>query len=541
MRVAAVGARAALCSIARPSVLLAARQHGWAAFRQPAVAPAAISPLTAAAAVAPRPLGSCVRWAGGLSWLPAPPAPPQPPAATPAASNVRPSQPLAVARLAPLGRPPGGTAASLPAGAPRRGLHGTPSAGQDFRPHRPSGGFGGGGGGGGGRPFVSWPLALALGGVVVMVFGGALLVLLVPIVLFGGGALVLLLLLRGGGASRGAGALQSLLGRLGGAAPAGGAGAAPSPLLGRWALSLLARATSALAARAEAQARVGRYVHHNLQARVRASPTIRELCGRGVVLGPPVAMHTLTASVGVGVPPAGASATSTRVRCEAPIVHDRLGARAMLVVDAVVTPAPPPAPSGGSGGGDIADAAQSAWGRFKAYAEGVVASVTGGERRAGGGGEGEDPREAAYREVRARRMRERVERRARRARAGAGGDPGHHRGSSGHNPLGMDVGEVHEFIREMMEDVADEAAHRGDGRPPMTVVVERAELRLPGGRAVSMDDELGGLFVEDVFTAATGAGGGGGEEPPEGARRGARAGGGDRGRVVEAEWRESHR
>lgn len=426
----------------------------------------------------------------------------------------------------------GPSPAVFPAVAGRsRLLHSSGSSNQDFRPPH----FRPGSHGDVRPPGFSWPLILGLGAIVLMLFGGALLVLIVPLLFLVALGSFVAFAARNG---RGASIVQSLVSKAGGPAAAG-SGGRQMPLLGQWGFSLLARVTSALAAQAEQQARMGRYLHHNLQARVRASSAIRDACGRGVLLGPPTVMSTATASVGVGGLglPVG-SAQTTRIHCEAPIVHDRLGARAMLVVDTTVTPTPPAGAGarsdGSSGSGDVVDVVRSAWGRFTSYANGIIASVSGGSDS----GDSEDPREAAYRDQRRKRAEERMGRRERRARAGTG--------PTGGGPTGLDVQDIHDFIRDMVEDVEDEARFKGDGRPPMAIVVERAELRLPNGRVLDLSDEMAGLFVEDVFT--TGGSGARGDGTDEfgghsasrgGAVRRHEGGAPARGRVIDADWRDA--
>jgi hypothetical protein len=174
-------------------------------------------------------------------------------------------------------------------------------------------------------------------------------------------------------------------------------------------------------------------------------------------------------------------------------VHERLGARGVLVVDAVV--APPGAGAAGSGAGDedIVGMAHRVWGAL---------------RGAPAGGDSE-----AYRAHRARRHEERAARHARRARQQA------ERGERG-APHAGDMDELRDWLEGVGEDAADEARFRGGGRPPAQFDVTRVELRLPGGRVVDITAEIGGLHVEDLFDAASGGGGvGGGGEGGGGRRR----------------------
>jgi hypothetical protein len=409
------------------------------------------------------------------------------------------------------------------AGAPARLLHGSPPGHQDWNDfgrrrglHRGGGGGGFGGGGPVKPPLFTFPLLILLGAVGLMTVGGVLFVFVVPVViLLALGSFVLFALRRSGGGGRrggGVGGLGSLASRMGGAGSGVGdaaGGGPPLPMLGRWLVSLLGRAAGSIASEVEAQARLGRHLHHNLQARVRRSGTIRTECGRGVLLGPPAVFSSSSSSVGVaggglGVPGGGMSRKVTTVHLEAPLQHDRLGVRGVLVVDATVTPRDGSTGGGGGaaaaasadgGGGDIVDAVKRWAARFQEYANGVVVSASDGS--SGGSSSEEDAREAAWQAQRAARLEERYARRERRRKQReAEGRP-----DTAPPGGGLDMGTLAEYLSELAEDVADEARIRGSGQPPLAFTVEAAVLRLPGGRVVDLSHELGGLYVEDLVEA----------------------------------------
>ena len=385
------------------------------------------------------------------------------------------------------------------------------------------------------------PLLLLIGALAIMVLGGVVFVLIVPLFFLIAIGSFLMFAARNGRASRWINSLTSINPA---AAGGGGLNAANKavrelPLLGQWGLSLLGRLAATLAANAEREARLGRYLHHNLQARVRSSGTIRDACGRGVMLGPPSLMTSSSVSVGmggIGVPAGGAQRSSVHV--EAPLLEPRLGLRGMLVVDATVTPRNPDDVSGlpsGPAGPDIISVLShklgTGWAKFRSYADAVIASVT--ERS--DNSQSADPREAEYQQNRKRRMEERFQRRERRRRQQeeAGGGP-QMPGST------LDMGDLADFLREMAEDVADEARIKGDGRPPMSFHVDKALLQLPGGRFVDLTDEIGGLYVEEVFTSSGASSGdtyGGGPSRPS-AAAGRKE---DRGRVIDADFFERRR
>ena len=214
--------------------------------------------------------------------------------------------------------------------------------------------------------------------------------------------------------------------------------------------------------------------------------------------------------------PAGGGGAAQRsvVHIEAPIVHERLGARAVLVVDAAVVAPPPAGDAAAAGGGGEADGRS---GGIAAMVRRAWTALRGGGAPAGGSDDSE-----AWREHRQRRLEERAARRERRARLRE------ERGEHG-APHAPDVAELHEFIQQMSEDVEDEARFGGGEVPPLQFNVTRAELRMPGGRVVDITDEIGGLFVEGVFDAAHTPGG---RRPPPAA---------DRGRVIDADWSDPRR
>jgi len=204
-----------------------------------------------------------------------------------------------------------------------------------------------------------------------------------------------------------------------------------------------------MASSVENESRLGRVIHYNLQQRVRISPTIRAECGRGVMLGLPDTFKSVTSSGSSDAEP------RTLVTFEGPLLHERLGERGRLTVEARVVL--PLVEEKEPEGGETADAEARRNARLSERAE----------RR---GAERADPDETTA----TRRLRSTLQ-----------------------------------FLREAEEDLEDEVRAGGPaGRlRGVSIEVTRAVLRVGGGASHDVTAEVGGMFFDDVTRRSPGAGG----------------------------------
>ena len=344
------------------------------------------------------------------------------------------------------------TSTGRPSAVGRRGLHTSSSSLTPRRWESPHGS-------GYGRPWSSFAnrllrfAAVAIGIVLIFVVGSSFIVFLIGLGITAAivlGVAAAVRRLRGPAAS--SNVEQWLMRAVGGGAVGPlERGGQPLPfamaaLLG----GVLRTAFRRMASSVENESRLGRVIHYNLQQRVRISPTIRTECGRGVMLGLPDTFKSVTSSGSSDAEP------RTLVTFEGPLLHERLGERGRLHIEArVVLPLVEEEPEGGLG--ETADM--------------------------------EARRNARLSERAARRDSERA-------------DPDE-------PPAARLLRTTLQFLREAEEDLEDEVRAGGPvGRlRGVSIEVTRAVLRVGGGASHDITAEVGGMFFDDVTRRSPGAGG----------------------------------
>lgn len=196
------------------------------------------------------------------------------------------------------------------------------------------------------------------------------------------------------------------------------------------------------------ESRLGRIVHYNLQQRLSGSPTIRNECGRGVVLGFPDTYTCSSSSSSAGIE----AEQRILVTFEGPLLHERMGHRGRLQVEALV------------------------------HLPLIIEDAAG------------DTTEAVSAAISAQRAARKAERRARLDSAPPA--PEDETASSRRHKTTM------RFLRDTFEDLEDEARLAPPGSKyrlsGVSIEVTRAVLRTPSGAEHEVTSEVGGVFFDDV-------------------------------------------
>lgn len=261
----------------------------------------------------------------------------------------------------------------------------------------------------------------------------------------------------------------------------------------------------------EDDARLGKYLVYNLGTRLPRCLPIREVAGRGAVLGPPSQLAATSTSS------SGGGETRTAIRIVVPVLHDTLGTRGFLTVDALLRPNPyapsPPAAAGGDPATPL--------GAGNGTADVVIRSgVLGGAPVAVAAVRASAEANAALAALRRSRMAERFAAHdARRARTvdaaaaesrapvaagrrSASSTNGVARAGGDEHDMEAEVGDAATFFRDMQCDLQDEMRTLGL-QPAHVFDVRRAMFTTVGGTAVDVTRDLGGVQYDDLSRGHT--------------------------------------